>query len=43
MYTLPCIPASKQASQIVRALAVDLGWRFTAVGALLAILGAACT
>jgi len=38
MYILPFLPVSKQASQIVRALAMDLGWMFTAVGAMLAML-----
>lgn len=34
---LPYLRAPKQARQIVRALAMDMGWRFTAVGALLAV------
>lgn len=35
---LPLLPVSKQARQIVRALAMDLSWRFTAIAALLAML-----
>lgn len=38
MCMLPYLRAPKQARQIVRALAMDMGWRFTAVGALLAVL-----
>lgn len=38
MCMLPLLPVSKQARQIVRALAMDLSWRFTAIGALLALL-----
>ena len=37
MCMLPYLRAPKQARQIVRALAMDMGWRFTAVGALLAV------
>jgi hypothetical protein len=35
---LTYLPAPKHARQIVRALARDLGWRFKAVGAMLAVL-----
>lgn len=38
MSTQPYLPVSKQARQIVRALAMDMGWRFTAVGTLLVVL-----
>jgi len=38
MCILPYIPASKQTRQIVRALAMDLGWRFTVSGTVLAML-----